>query len=73
MSLGQKAFAGGLAFTLATSVLVGAALGANRPSYAEAWHLCKAELDNARVHFGGVSNERYHRGAACMHKYGHHI
>jgi hypothetical protein len=73
MSLKQSAFIGGLAFTLATSMLVGAALGAKRITYAEAWRLCKAELDNARVHSGGVSNERYHRGAACMHRYGHHI
>jgi len=69
----QKVFATGLAATLAMSVLGGAALGAKRITYAEAWRLCKAELDNARVHSAGVSNERYHRGAACMHKYGHHI
>lgn len=73
MSLRQKAFTGGLAFALATSMLVGGALGAKRPSYAEAWRLCKAELDNAGVPSGGVSNERYHRGSACMHKYGHRI
>ena len=73
MSLRQKAFAGGLTFTLATSMLVGAALGAKKIPYAEAWRLCKAELDNARVHSGGVSNERYHRGGGCMHKYGYRL
>lgn len=73
MLLAQKAFAGGLALTLATSMLVGAAFGAKRIPYAEAWRLCKAELDNARVHSGGVSNERYHRGGACMHKYGYRL
>ena len=73
MSLRQKAFAAGLAAALVTSLLGGAALGAKHITYAEAWRLCKGELDNARVHSQGVSNERYHRGAACMHKYGHHI
>lgn len=73
MSLGQKVFAGGLAFALATSMLAGASLGAKRITYAEAWRLCKAEIDQSGAHSAGVSHERYHRGAACMHKYGHHI
>jgi hypothetical protein len=73
MLLTQKALAGGLAVTLATSMLVGAAFGAKRITHAEAWRLCKAELDNARVPSGGVSNERYHRGGACMHKYGYRL
>lgn len=72
MTLRQKAFTAGLAATLATSLLGGAALG-KKTTYAEAWRLCKAELDSARVQGQGVSNERYHRGAACMHKYGHRI
>jgi hypothetical protein len=73
MSLKRKIFAGSLALTLATSMLAGAAFGAKRITYAEAWRLCKAEIDQSGAHGGGVSNERYHRGAACMHKYGHHI
>lgn len=73
MSLPQKALAAGLAAMFATSLLGGAALGAKKVTYAQAWRLCKAELDNARVHSQGVSNERYHRGAACMHRYGYRI
>ncbi len=73
MSLRQKAFAAGLAATFLTSLLGGAALGAKKVPYAEAWRLCKAELDDARVHSQGVSNERYHRGATCMHKYGYRL
>lgn len=73
MSLGQRAFTAGLAAALVTFLLGGAALGAKRITHAEAWRLCKAELDNARVHSQGVSNERYHRGAACMHRYGYRL
>jgi hypothetical protein len=72
MSPIQKAFAAGLAATFVTTLL-GAPLGAKTISYAEAWRLCKAEIDKAGAHAHWVSNERYHRGAACMHKYGHHI
>jgi hypothetical protein len=73
MSLIQKAFAAGLAATLAASLLGSAALGAKRISYAEAYRLCKAEVDAAGAHAHWVSNERYHRGSACMHKYGHRL
>lgn len=72
MSLRQKVFVAGLAATLVTSLLGGAAL-AKKITYAEAWRLCKAEIDKSGAHAHWVSNERYHRGAACMHKYGHHI
>lgn len=73
VSLRQRTFAAGLAATLMTSLLGSAAFGAKHITYAEAWRLCKAELDNARVHSQGVSNERHHRGGACMHKYGYRL
>lgn len=72
MSLRQKAFAAGLAAALVTSLLGGATL-AKHITYAEAWRLCKAELDNGQVNSPAASNERYHRGAACMHRYGYRI
>jgi hypothetical protein len=71
MSLRQKALAAGLAATLATSLLGGVAFGAKKITYAEAWRLCKAELDNSKTYAGWVSNDRYLRGGACMHKYGY--
>jgi len=71
MSLKQKAFVAGLAMTLATCVLGGAALGAKRITYAQAWRLCKAELDQDKVYSNWVSNDRYLRGGACMQKYGY--
>lgn len=70
MSLRQKAFAAGLAAMLAASLLGGTALGAKKITYAEAYRLCKAEVDSSGAHAHWVSNERYHRGSACMHKYG---
>ena len=73
MSLKQKAFAAGLAATLGTSLLGGAALGAKHMTYAEAYRLCKVEVDSSRAHAAWVSNERFHRGAACMHKYGYRL
>jgi hypothetical protein len=73
MSLKQKIFAGSLALTLATFMLAGAASSAKRISYADAWRLCQEEISKSGAHAHWVSNERYHRGAACMHKYGHHI
>jgi hypothetical protein len=73
MSFRQKAFACGLAATLSAALLGGAAFGAKRITHAEAWRLCKVELDNAKIHGGGVSNERYFRGGACMHKYGYRL
>jgi hypothetical protein len=73
MSLRQKGFATGFAATLAASLLGGAALGAKRITYAEAYRLCKAEVDVAGAHVHWVSNERYHRGSACMHRYGHRL
>jgi len=71
MSLKQKLFAAGFIATLATSMTVGAAFGAKKITYAEAWRLCKAELDNSRTYAGWVSNDRYLRGGACMHRYGY--
>jgi hypothetical protein len=73
MSPRQKAFAVGLAATIATSMLASATLAAKRIPYAEAWRLRKAEIDSSGAHSAGVSHERYHRGSACMHKYGHRI
>lgn len=73
MSPRQKTFVVGLAATIATSMLAGGTLAAKKIPYAEAWRLCKAEIDSSGAHSAGVSNERYHRGSACMHKYGHHI
>lgn len=73
MSLRQKAFVAGLAITFATSLLGGAALGAKKITYAEAYRLCKVEVDSSRAHAAWVSNERFHRGAACMHKYGYRL
>jgi len=72
MSLKQKVFATGLAAALATS-LFGAAVSAKHMTYAEAYRLCKAEVDSSRAHAAWVSNERFHRGAACMHKYGYRL
>ena len=72
MSLKQKVFAAGLAAALATSLFGGAALGKHL-TYAEAYRLCKAEVDSSRAHAAWVSNERFHRGAACMHKHGYQL
>ena len=71
MSLRQKALVAGLSATLATALFGGVALAAKRITYAEAWRLCKAEMDNDKVYSNWVSNDRYLRGGACMHKYGY--
>jgi hypothetical protein len=73
MSLQQKTFAAGLAATLAASLLGGPVLAAKRITHAEEYRLCKAEVDSAGAHAHWVSNERYHRGTACMHKYGYRL
>ena len=73
MTFRSKFIAGVLAVGVAAELgMAGAALAA-RVSYAEAWRLCKAELDNERIPPLSISNDRYLRGGACMQRYGYHF
>lgn len=74
MFLRRKALAAALAAaTFATSLLGGAALGAKRITWEEAWRLCLQELADSRTYPGWVSNDRYLRGGACMYGYGYRL
>jgi hypothetical protein len=72
MCLKQKAFAAGFAAAFTMSLLASPAL-AKKVTYAQAWRLCKAEMDKDRIYSNWVSNDRFLRGGACMHKYGYRL
>lgn len=68
---------------LATTVAAGFALIDNasaaskkkKVTFEQAWKLCKAELDDAKIPTttGSNMNERYIRGGSCMMKYGYKL
>lgn len=72
MTFSRKICAG-LSAVVLTAQLGAAPAAAAKVSYAEAWRLCKAELDNERVPPLSASNDRYLRGGACMKRYGYHF
>ena len=61
--------------TLAVAGEAGAIANASaaKVSFAEAWRICKGELDKERVPSVSISNDRYLRGGACMRRYGYHF
>ena len=74
MSVKQRVISSGIAVVIAASTtFFGSALAQKKISHAEAWRLCKAELDKERAPNTLVNNERYFRGGACMHRYGYRL
>ena len=73
MTFRSKIFAGLSAVAIAAELGTLGAASAAKVSYAAAWRLCKAELDNERIPSLEVSNDRYLRGGACMRRYGYHF
>lgn len=73
MTLRGKIFAALLAIVIAAELGMVGIASAAKVSYAEAWRLCRAELDRERVPGIMVSNDRYLRGGACMRNYGYHF
>lgn len=74
MNLTHGVFASFLAVALAAGGLgLVRDAAAAKVSFAEAWRLCKAELDRDHVPATEGNNERYLRGGACMAKYGYKL
>lgn len=69
----SKILAGLLAVALMAQPVTLSVASAAGVSFAEAWRLCKAELDREHIPSVMTSNDRYLRGGACMRRYGYHF